>query len=812
MSSGGSDNDDDEGDSGAGGNSNIFIVYLDDDDDRRQNDDDYDESSADTFLPSSGPTPVPPERDTGVRQCVSMSSVTTVDDPMNTVDGNSSESSNNNNNNNNNSTTSSSNNPQNVWSVAPIDFVYSIQLDSLSESATTMTDDDDKVVTTTTTLTKEGETTLLKSLSKAMADSIYDKECAASHQPPTMTTQGNDDERNNDEIVTRRAGYRHQRGRRRLGDSSSTNNYGDNKVVLDETHLRNSNHNTIITRHRQLGIQSISSGMGHRIIGGCLQDGEEEEEKEEDTSMQDTNTTTATTNSNNNNNNNATVFDYKIPSCAQIGGIVLIGFDTHDETTATATATSSSFHTVGKTVIDRIQDDMTNGIYLDQVNRDMEPFDVQVSSIQFEYTNYFDKVDQGVFSSLQSNDWANQSPSGLSTFSKIAIPLVLLLFLFMCCFCWCSYTEYAKILRRRFAVVIYGDGHYSDSEDYSEDGNSHFEPYRKPKVVETFHHVQPEPNNLSRKSSYMDVGHCNRPECKLCRHQSNRRAVSMIGELSKDFGGDEEIVRRDAPSVIHNNNIDNFHNEPGMVSFVKVDSILHKTPNNKNRIQQPLRNPPKPQSSPTSPWTLVSNLYRGNNNNNNNNDNLGTMVLGDLTCDPREVHLEVVDSDDRSDDDLDFKSIPVPRSSTMYTYAPFTSSSKVDFLRTTWSLPTNWLSSPFNFSNDDDNHNQNNENQDAKGDASTFSGDSDNHNNIQRQRSIEDSIVQQRTPAWAAAYNPTKSRTVTQETQTSMKKKTNSKLFQLRRQQSLGDLPRVPVGRKRTLTDDHGQIRQEVSL
>ncbi|KAG7369205.1 hypothetical protein IV203_031948 [Nitzschia inconspicua] len=792
MSSGGSDNDD-EGDSGTGGNNNnnnnIFIVYLEDDDDGRPNDDDND--TAEPFLPSSGPTPVPPERDTDVKQCVSLSSVTTtVDDEMNTVDGSSSESS-------NSSSSSGSNNPQNVWSVAPIDFVYSIQLDSLSESATaTITDDDDNVVTTTTTLTKEGETTLLKSLSKAMVDSIHNKECT-SHQPPTTTTQGNDDERNNDEIVTRRAGYRHHRGRRRLGDSSSNNN-GDNKVVVDETHLRN--HNAIITRQRQLGIQSISSGMGHQIIGGCLQDGEEEEE---DPSMQDGNTTAT-------NNNNVTVFDYKIPSCAQIGGIVLIGFDTHGETTAT----SSSFRTVGKTVIDRIQDDMANGIYLDQVNRDMEPFDVQVSSIRFDHTNYFDKVDQGVFSSLQSNDWA-QSPSGLFTFSKIAIPLVVLLFLFMFCFCWCSYSEYAKILRRRFAVVIYGDGHYSDSEDYSEDGNSHFEPYRKPKVVETLHHVQPEPNNLSRKSSYMDVGHCNRPECKLCRHQSNRRAVSMIGELSKDFGGDEEVVRRDAPSMIHNNKIDNFHNEPRMVSFVKVDSILHKTPNNKTRIQ-PLRDPPKPQSSPTSPWTLVSNLFRGNNNNNNNN-NLGTMVLGDLTCDPREVHLEVVDSDDRSDDDLDFKSIPVPRSSTMYTYAPFTSSSKVDFLRTTWSLPTNWLASPFNFSNDDNhnNHNninQNNENQDAKGDASTFSGDSDNHNNIQRQRSIEDSIVQQRTPTWAAAYNPTESRTVTQETQTSMKKKNNSKLFQLRRQQSLGDLPRVPVGRKRTLTDDHGQIRQEVSL
>jgi hypothetical protein len=724
---------------------NVFIIYLDQEEDDDSTNDDS------TFEPSTAPTLVPPELDADFLECPSLQ---IINDHYGVSDwsvGN-----------------GTNDTVPKLWGVAPVEFVYSIQLNALSD------DGDEDLI-----LTEEGERVLMTSLSRAMMYSIYQNECE--------NIDKGDYDGENHFNRDRDLGY-HQRRRRQLDDEGRSSTL----------------------KQRQLSIQSISLGTGHRLMGSCPKQ-VENESKLGGPKKNTTNTMVPT---------NSTAFDYTLPSCGQVSGIVLIGFDTVGEK-------ASSFYTVGTTIIDRIQDDIANGSYLDQVNRYMEAFDVKVSSMEYVNSNYFDKLDQGVFAPLESGDWAQYHQ--LSTFSKITIPIIVLLFFMMLCFCWCSYSEYAEMLRKRFAVVIYGDGHYDDTDEYSDGTPSHFQPYRKPEVVEALHNVEAQHN----KFSFTDVEHCNSPNCNLCHHPSNHRTVSMIGQLSNDFGGGEDATCSEtnlqdltemqqkgheeekdvspsttfstdvdeplnpfslpgtqSPSLIrivaedeHNN--DTSYNDPEIVSFVKVDSILDE-PDNQTSIKQ--RDVLKSRSTPTptSSWDLFPSLYRRSKGANDNDD------MSFVECDPLGLTLVEVDSDDRSDDYLDFMSIPVPRSSTLYTYAP-SKGSKREASHTSCPLPSSWMA-PFSTTRNDE-INWNN----TKDDSGGFSSDGE-------QFGRHDSIILSNDDS-VTSYN---------EDDVAGNKTTKSGRPKIVRQKSLEDsleeVPPILLGRKRTLTDDDGRVRQEVAL
>jgi hypothetical protein len=690
-----------------------------------------------------------------------------------------------------------------LWGVAPIQFLYSVQLNVTNSGG--FDEDDDAFIASSepTVLSPRGKQVLQTSLSNAIINSIYENECP---------------------------------------DFSVTMDDGETDDEINFRHLRR-------YHSRRLNIQSISpgNGNGHRLIGECMGAGQD------GVLFEDGNSTQADeTGSNNTTNNTSTtvIQNVTIPSCQEVDGTVLIGFDTLGER-------ASSFQTVGVTVVSRIQKDMRNGAYIEQINADMEPFNVQITDMQYIDSDYFERVDDGVFAPLNSMDWA-QPHSTMSKFSTVTIPIIVLLFLLMICFCWCSYSSYAKILRKRFAVYIFDDND-SDDGQYTED-NSHFEPYRKPKVVETLHQVEPQPSNLSRRSSYMDVPHCNKPQCRLCRHQSNHRAVSMIGELSKDFGGEEDgmcinaeslettfqdmslikskgyrgddeeayptrtystvphqsrnlfsLSGKRSPSLIRivaedKHNQDGFYNEPEMVNFVKVNSLVDKPRNSNSRNnaerKSGLQQLSRSQSAPSStPWGAFFSVFGGNDGRGGDTGN-GITDFGDFTCNPRGLHnVAEIDDDDRSDDPLDFNSIPVPRSSTMYSYTP-SPSSKLEATRTTWSLPTGWWTS-FTGATDENKENNNANSYHSRGTRSFGSSSSAADHHIQRQMSMEDTIVVQ-DPAWVAAYNG----------KSQQSKHKEKRRFKMRRYSLDNNLESVPfqVGKKRTWTDDRGRVRQEVAL
>ncbi|KAL3919357.1 MAG: hypothetical protein SGILL_003791 [Bacillariaceae sp.] len=337
----------------------------------------------------------------------------------------------------------------------------------------------------------------------------------------------------------------------------------------------------------------------------------------------------------------------------------------------------------------------------------------------------------------------------------------------------------------------------------------------------------------------------------------------MIGELSKDFGGYEDGVCGEAqslettfqdlsqikskgyradddkafptatystiphqsrnrfslsgkrsPSLIRivaedKHNQDGFYNEPEMVSFVKVNSLVNNKPKNSSSPKQGQRKASdqqqqlsRSQSAPSSaPWGGFSSLFGGGGGGQAKSSGNGINDLGDFACDPRGLdNVAEIDEDDRSDDPLDFSSIPVPRSSTMYSYTP-SQSSKMDAARM-WSLPTNWMAS---LTGNADNDKENNiDSAHSRGTSMrSFSSNSFSDHHIRRQMSMEDSIVVE-DPAWLAAYNG--------KSQKQSKKK---KRFKMRRHSMENEIEAdspFQVGRKRTWTDDRGKVRQEVAL
>jgi len=193
-------------------------------------------------------------------------------------------------------------------------------------------------------------------------------------------------------------------------------------------------------------------------------------------------------------------------------------------------------------------------------------------------------------------------------------------------------------------------------------------------------------------------------------------------------------------------NANGFYNEPETVSFVKVASATEGAKKNK-----PGRKKEKKDTATPSPG-LFSYLFGRDGQEKKESGN-----VRDAENHRGVPHFSEVDEDDRSDDDLDFNSIPLPRNATMLSYVP-PDNPKLETSRTSWSLPDSWYGL---FS---------------EGGPSSCLGSfadgarfnnmyGDDHQQLRRQHSLEDSIL----------------------------------------------IP-VEIGKKRTLTDEKGQIRQEVAL
>ena len=764
------------------GEEDVFIIYFTDDDV--------------TKGPTPSPTPVPPEREFDFKQCNPANEGTDGDTLLM------------NNNGNGDITYSSSSNE--LWGVAPVDFIYSV---SMNSTLTTSSG-----IQLEPSLGEEAAKVLLSSISNAIIDSIYVNECSTTSSSNTTANTTTDVTPTADAIVEDNTGYR-----RRTANQ-----------LLRRRQLQQADSND---SRRRLGIQSISPGIGHIVRGDC----------------------SAGSDSNGSSNNTTTTFEgseeleefistgsssssSSSSLCKEIYGNVIIGFDDIGEE-------SSTFESVGSNVLARIQQDMIDDLYLDQINKNMEQYNVVVTKVEYTDSNYFNKLDKGVYAPLNSADWF-QPNTGLSTFTKVAIPIIVLLFMMMACCCWCSYSSYAKMLRDRFRVRFwYGDNDEEDDDEFLDNNLYFVQPHKKPKAIETVKKVDPQPNDLSRRSSFMDVPHCNKPECRLCRHRSNHRSVSMIGELSRNFGGGEaeednteapsfettleglsdiksrgydddedyaypmstrtptystipvtsrnrfsfpgrsnSLVRE--PSLIRivaedKHNKDGFYNEPDMVNFVKVDSLITAS---SNQYSMKMKNQPakEPVSSPTTTaWNYLSSFFGRSNGDDDENDNGGR----EFVCDPRGRNFKEVEEDERSYGNLDFKSFPIPRNTRMYSFTPsYNSNSKGSDLepsRTSRSLPKSLL--------------------DTTADGSASYNDHTHHyqqQSMRRQRTLEDPMN---------VRNPRQMAMMDHHHSSSSKKKKSK----VRRQQSLEDFNRVApiqIGRKRTLTDEFGRVRQEVAL
>jgi hypothetical protein len=263
-------------------------------------------------------------------------------------------------------------------------------------------------------------------------------------------------------------------------------------------------------------------------------------------------------------------------------------------------------------------------------------------------------------------------------------------------------------------------------------------------------------------------------------------------------GRNNSIVRE--PSLIRivaedKHNKDGFYNEPDMVNFVKVDSLVASPPNqNSKKKNQPAK---EPVSSPTTTaWNYLSSFFGRSNGDDDENDKVSGR---EFVCDPRGLNFREVEEDERSYGNLDFKSFPIPRNTKMYSFTPSynkSNGSDLEPSRRTHSLPTFLL--------------------DTISDGSTSKKDSiskDPHHqqqSLRRQRTLEDPM-NVRNPRQLSVMDQYYSSSTKPYSSLSSSKKKNK----LRRQQSLEDFNRVTpikIGRKRTLTDEFGQVRQEVAL
>jgi hypothetical protein len=251
------------------------------------------------------------------------------------------------------------------------------------------------------------------------------------------------------------------------------------------------------SKRRRMEIQSISPGNGHVWLGEC------------------------NSNIDNNNNNNNNIVESSNRNCNEIDGTVVIGFDEENG------SSPSDFSSVGNVVLSRIQEDMTNGNYLEQVNTDIQKqnFNVTVTDMKYINSDYFDLVDQDVLASLNSGlDDVNLAAdqTGMTLFSKAAIPVMVVLFVLAMAFCLCALMSWP-------AEAIFWKNKKKKKEKFDEESEGNLyskkdSTLQKPKA-EDLRYTNAHPHKLSSRSSTMDVP----------RNSGRDGRLSLKGKDDKDL-------------------------------------------------------------------------------------------------------------------------------------------------------------------------------------------------------------------------------------------------------------------------------------
>jgi len=261
---------------------------------------------------------------------------------------------------------------------------------------------------------------------------------------------------------------------------------------------------------RRMEIQSISPGNGHEWLGECFS-----------LSTGEGGSGSGSSSSGSNIDNNINT------SCNEIDGTVVIGFD---ETGPGP----SDFRSIGTIVLTRIQEDMTNGNYLEKLNIDIQNLNVTVTKIKYIDSDYLEMVDQNVFASMNAGSDSNLSAqqTGMTVFSKAAIPVMVVLFLLAMGLCWCALSSCPT-------EVIFWKNNRKKEVDEESEGSSYSKDSRylstlhKPKA-EHLSYVKAHPRHLSRLSSTMDVYPNSGRDGRLCTKGNDDQDLPSFSTTCRD--------------------------------------------------------------------------------------------------------------------------------------------------------------------------------------------------------------------------------------------------------------------------------------
>jgi hypothetical protein len=418
---------------------------------------------------------------------------------------------------------------------------------------------------------------------------------------------------------------------------------------------RSSGERSLTSSQRRLGIQSIAPGNRNQWRGEC-----------EDVASNSGNTTADTVSIARNSNGEGGIF------CNRFDGSLILGFDNVGDT-------GYDFESVGDTVISRIQNDMTNGMYIDRINQDLLQFDVVVTRMAYIESDYLDSTESDTSSTLNSLNDAPQRPE-FTAFTKVTIPLlsIMAFLILVLCFFWSSGP--VKFMFKNKDSTCKGTGAERKKRDKSR------------KVPVSL--AGTEPHDLSRRTSNIDVPHCSRESCPVCQNQ-NRRSDSAMGCLSLPRGDDAEVAaRRESPAmnkvssarprVSGNDDLVSeifysprksrshvrFEGEepqamPGSVNFIKVSPLV---PSSGLQSQCSMDDG---LFSAAKSWSFLQSLF-------GKQDEEEEVIVA-VGSPPRSTQSGLgqirnfiqMDDDEVSHDKLDFSCIPLPPATPVYSFSAF---------------------------------------------------------------------------------------------------------------------------------------------
>jgi hypothetical protein len=186
-------------------------------------------------------------------------------------------------------------------------------------------------------------------------------------------------------------------------------------------------------------------------------------------------------------------------SCKRYDGSLVVGFNDEGK--------ESTDRAVGNAVLQRIAADMANDEYLPSLNLAIGFSEVGVTKVKYEGTSFFDQFDQQDQTNFAAlNDYSyTVEESGLSTFGKAMVPILVLMFLCMLGAICLMQRSRVREEKRELATLVSEDGELClDRSELCLD-RSDAESY-----------VSADMNDLGLFHSKLDVIRCNKTNCSAC--------------------------------------------------------------------------------------------------------------------------------------------------------------------------------------------------------------------------------------------------------------------------------------------------------